>query len=124
MSAWVAVAVFGAFGALARYGLDLGVSRLWPARFPVGTFAINVLGSFAIGVLFAVLEAHPPQATWIRAGLGAGFLGAFTTFSTFSLQTLLLVESGATALAGLYAGASVLAGLLAAWGGLTLGRAL
>jgi CrcB protein len=123
MSTWAAVAVFGALGALARYGLDLGITRLWPTRFPVGTFAVNVVGSFALGVVFAIVEAHPPQTMWLRPGLGAGFLGAFTTFSTFSLQTLLLWESGDAGLAALYAGASLAAGLLAVWAGLTLGRA-
>ncbi|HEX6843628.1 MAG TPA: CrcB family protein [Actinomycetota bacterium] len=123
MTTWVAVGVFGALGALARYGLDLGLSRVWPSRFPVGTFVINVVGSFALGVLFALVDAHPPQTTWLRPGLGAGFLGAFTTFSTFSLQTVLLLETGEAGLAALYAGASLAAGLLAVWGGLTVGRA-
>jgi CrcB protein len=123
MVTWVAVGTFGALGALARYGADQTLTRVFPGRFPVATFAVNVVGSFALGVVFAVLQTHPGPA-WVRAGLGAGFLGAFTTFSTFSLQTVLLLQEGATATAFGYAGASLAAGLLAVWGGMAAGRVL
>jgi len=118
------IAVGGALGALARYG-TVRLCTAWCGHaWPWGTFAVNVVGSFAIGVLYVVVSARAPAAVEIwRAILMVGFLGALTTFSAFSLDTLLLLEQGHGARAVVYVVASVAACLLACWGGIALARA-
>ncbi|MEN9786562.1 MAG: hypothetical protein RLZZ299_1826 [Pseudomonadota bacterium] len=110
----VLVAVGGAFGALARHALGQALTRVTGA--PWSTMAVNVLGCVLLGLLAGVVPdgRHP-----LRVALGVGVLGGFTTFSTFSLETLELLRRGAWALAAWQAGGSVLLGLL----GVTAGRA-
>jgi CrcB protein len=113
------IGVFGAAGALTR----LGVSNLVPHRtFPWATFMINVVGSFALGVLvtWGTTKVSGPVAS----GLGIGFLGAFTTFSTFTVDGALLGDDGRMSAAAVYVLASVAVGLAAAVAGIALGRAL
>jgi CrcB protein len=112
---WLWVALGGAAGACARFG----VSRAWGGRdgFPWATFAVNVAGSLALGALLATL---PPGSERMRAGLAVGFCGGFTTFSTFSHETLVLLQRGSPAPALAYAAGSVVAGVLAAWAGMRL----
>ena len=103
------IALGGASGATARYLLAGWAHRLWEGHLPVGTFLVNVLGSFTIGVLYVVLaEKQLIHQDW-RGVLMVGFLGAFTTFSTFSLETITLMEAGqvATALGYMLASAVV-----------------
>lgn len=116
------IAAAGALGALARYGLDGVVSRRAPGAFPWGTFVVNVSGALVLGIVFAALTEHLRVAPWVRQSLTVGFLGAYTTFSTLSLETLRLVEGGAVGMAVAYAGGSLVAGLIAAWAGLAIGR--
>ena len=118
------VAVAGALGALARYGLTAAIGRPADGRFPWATFSINVSGSFVLGVLVALLTDRFSIDPSLRAALTVGFLGAYTTFSTFSLETVRLVEHGATGTAVAYVIASVAAGLAALYLGLSLARAL
>jgi CrcB protein len=118
-----AVAAGGALGAPARYGVSLAVS-ITPGSFPWGTFGINVSGSFALGVLLAVLLARFPADPHLRPFLATGFLGAYTTYSTFAVETDLLIRNGHAGVALAYAAASLVAGLAAAAAGLRLGRAL
>jgi CrcB protein len=118
-----AVAAGGALGAPARYGIALAVA-VTPGTFPWGTFWINVSGSFALGLLLAVLLARFPADRYLRPLLAAGFLGAFTTYSTFAVETNLLLRNDHIGVALAYAGASLAAGLAAAAAGLRLGRAL
>ncbi len=119
-----AVAIGGALGALARYGLDRLIERRSVAVFPWSTFAINVSGCFAIGIVVAALvDRHDPPA-WIRAGLVIGVLGGYTTFSTFAQETLDLVDAHDVGVALAYAGASVLVGVVAVFAGTRLGHAL
>lgn len=93
MMLWLAVAFGGAFGAMARYGVSVAFAGVHP-KFPVATMVVNVAGSFAIGVLYVlIVEKGVLSPVW-RHILMIGFLGAFTTFSTFSLETLHLLQMG------------------------------
>ncbi|MFY9578866.1 MAG: CrcB family protein [Gaiellaceae bacterium] len=116
-----AVALAGAAGASARYGLDLLFKRD-AHHIPWVTIGINVSGSFALGVLVAVLDAHPHPA--VRPAITIGFLGAYTTFSTLSLETYRLIVRGHVGLAGTYAVGSLAAGLAAVTAGVAVGRAV
>ena len=118
-----AVAAGGALGAPARYGIALAVT-VTPGTFPWGTFWINISGSFAIGLLLAVLLDRCPADRFVRPFLATGFLGAYTTYSTFAVETDLLVRNGHGRLALAYVAASVLGGLAATWFGLVAGRAV
>lgn len=120
---WVAVG--GAVGSVARFWLTGLMVWLTGPRFPWGTLLINVLGSFVIG-LVAGLTLVPERVAWhpeLRVFLMTGVCGGFTTFSSFSLQTLELVQAGEMAAAAFYAVGSVLLCLLFTWGGFVLARA-
>lgn len=124
MTRLLLVAVFGAAGAVSRYAVDQVVPNAWDGRFPLGTFLINVGGSFALGVLVAVTtERLLINGDW-RIALGVGFLSAFTTFSTYTLDTVRLAEESQWAVAFVYAFGMLTLGLAAAFAGLALGRAL
>lgn len=122
MRAALAVGIGGALGALARYGLGVLVTDRAGAGFPWATFLVNVSGAFALGLLFVMLTEAVEVAPWLRAGLTVGFLGAYTTFSTLALDTVLLAEDGRWPAAALNALGSVGAGLLAVLAGLAVGR--
>lgn len=110
------IAIAGAAGALARYGIG---SAVGPRDFPWATLGINIAGSFALGYLLRAgdLRGWSDLAT---LSLGVGFLGAFTTFSTFSVETQSMVRDGRGAAAALYVGASLLAGVVMAGAGYAL----
>jgi len=116
------VALGGALGAVARYLTGLAALRLIGPGFPWGTLAVNVAGSFAMGLL-AVTLAHWGQ-TRLAPLLMTGFLGGFTTFSAFSLDALTLWERGDALAAAAYVAASVILSLAALAAGLTLARSL
>jgi len=118
---FVAVAIAGALGATARYGLDV-VFRRDAHHVPWVTLAINLSGSFVLGLVVAELDAHPHPA--VRPAITIGFLGAYTTFSTLSLETYRLLDRGHVALATAYAVGSLVAGLAAVTAGVLLGRVL
>jgi fluoride exporter len=120
----LAIAVAGAFGALARYGLDGWISRRSPTSFPWGTFVVNVTGSFVLGLVFVLTTERFRPDPWLRSAMTIGFLGAYTTFSTFSLETYRLVEDGAYGLALANVAGSVAAGLAAVYAGVVVGRAV
>lgn len=119
---FVWVGLGGVLGALARYGVGALVAARWPTAFPAGTFLINVSGSFLLGLLVGLdgRRGGMPSAAYLA--LGTGFLGAYTTFSTWSVDTLRLWQSGFPGLALANALGSLVAGLLAAWVGMVLGR--
>ena len=119
----IAIGVAGAFGALARYGVEGLVVRR-AGSFPWGTFVVNVSGSFLLGVVFTLLTERAAHAPWVRASVSIGFLGAYTTFSTLSLESYRLLETRSYSLAGANLLGSVTAGVLALYGGVVLGRAL
>jgi CrcB protein len=114
----------GFFGAISRYLVDGWVSQLTGGRFPWGTLVINLSGSFLLGLLFALSVERAAIPSSIRAPILIGFIGAYTTFSTLTLESWRLVEDGSWALAIANIGGSMLLGLVAVVAGLTLGRAL
>ena len=117
------VGVGGFAGAIARYVIDLQITQRF-AAFPWGTFAVNISGSFLVGLLFALIVERPALDPELRGPLMIGFLGAYTTFSTLTLESWRMIEDGAWPLAALNLGGSVAIGMLAIVGGLALGRAI
>jgi CrcB protein len=119
---WIGAAGFA--GAVSRYAVEGLISTRARGVFPWGTLSVNVSGCFALGFVFALLtERFLPHPT-VRAALSIGFLGAYTTFSTFAFETMRLAEGRAFVMAGINLASSVLAGVGAVYAGTWLGRAL
>lgn len=122
MNIWLAVGAGGALGAMARHGVSrLSLHYLGP-NFPWGTLAANIIGSFAMGLLIAAFAAREPVSPSMRAFLTVGSLGAFTTFSTFSLDVVTLYRDRTVMIAAAYLAASVVFSIAALLGGLLVGR--
>jgi CrcB protein len=113
------IALGGALGATARYSLGLWIHSWTGSTFPWGTFVVNAIGSFLLGFILRYLEGAG-AAPELRAMLTIGILGAFTTFSTFTYETVTLIQAGDWTRATLYSVGSLLLGLLAISGGLFL----
>ena len=116
MKSLLIVALGGGLGSMARYSLSAWVlhhTADW--KFPLGTFAVNVLGCFVAGLLAALAERHDLLSPEARLLLFTGLLGGFTTFSAFGLETMFLIRRGELLVAGAYVAASVLFGLVAFW---------
>ena len=121
---YLLVGTGGFLGANARYLVALWTGILTGGRFPLGTFVINVSGSFVLGFLGAVIgDRVVPHADHLRLALGVGFLGAYTTFSTFEYETHALLEDGVYMTALLNIVLSVLVGLLAVRLGIVAAKA-
>ena len=118
----LAVAAGGAIGASARYLLVDGLDLWFGAGFPLGTLAVNAVGSFMMGVLIEVTALVWSPSPELRALLAGGVLGSFTTVSAFSLDVLVLFERGVSGLAGLYLTASVTLSLAGIYAGMRLLR--
>jgi CrcB protein len=118
VKALLAVLAGGALGTGLRLGLDLLVPH-GDAGFPVSTLIINVVGAFALGLLTA--HVWPRARPWVRAGLGPGLLGSFTTFSAFAVSLVSLAASGEWMPGALYLVATIVLGFGGAWAGLRLG---
>lgn len=118
----LAIALGGSLGALSRFGLAHWITLIWPKAFPLATFAVNLIGCLIIGILYGLWASRPEYAPVLRQGLFVGFLGAFTTFSTFSLDALRLLESGDSLMALGYILLCVCVCLFATWAGLSLVR--
>lgn len=119
-----AIALGGALGAVMRFGVSSGVYYWLGKEFPWGTLAVNVLGSLTMGVLTVIMIERLNVSADVRAAVLTGGLGAFTTFSTFSVETVGLIEQGDVIKAGLNMLVSVLVCVGMCWVGLLLGRQL
>jgi len=118
----LSIAAGGAIGAVMRYWVSTGVYSLLGRGFPYGTLAVNVVGSLLMGFLYVLLLERMTTGPELRAALLIGLLGAFTTFSTFSIETLNLIEQADFVKAGLNVLISVVACVGATWIGLIIGR--
>jgi fluoride exporter len=119
----IAVGIAGFFGAVARYGLEGFIASRNDGPFPWGTLVVNVSGSLALGFLFALfIEGRVIVVPWLRTAATVGFVGAYTTFSTLTLETFRLLEDGSFALAGVNALGSLSIGLVAVYVGVVFGR--
>lgn len=120
----VAIAVGGAMGALSRYGLSLWVSNKWSQGFPLHTFIINITGAFLLGFINVYfVERYALSPIW-RLGIGVGFLGAFTTFSTFGYEVITLIQEGNLVTAMSYTFLSILIGFSGVALGIGLARSM
>ncbi len=118
----IAIAAGGAVGALLRFWTSNGVYALLGRDFPYGTLSVNVIGSLAMGFLYVMFLERMAVGPEVRAALLVGLLGAFTTFSTFSIETLNLIEQAEFTKALLNMVISVVGCVIAAWIGLKIGR--
>ena len=124
MQQLLAIAGGGALGAIFRFGLSNSVHRLLGRDFPYGTLVVNTVGSLLMGLCFVLLVERMAVSEEWRSAILVGLLGAFTTFSTFSFETLALFNAGAPIKALVNIMMSVMLCLLATWLGMTLGRQL
>jgi CrcB protein len=120
----VGVALGGALGASARYGVDRLIEARSSAIFPWSTFTINITGCFLIGVVSTALVDRHHLPAWLRIGLVVGVVGGYTTFSTFAQESLDLADIHHVAIAFTYVVASVAVGLAAVYAGTSLGRVI
>lgn len=118
------VAVGGAFGAVARHLINISPLATVAGKFPLPTFIINIVGSFLIGLLFVTLGERIEVSENVRLALIVGFLGAFTTFSTFEMEIFSLARDRQTLTAILYLVLSVVVGFFGLLAGVALGRRL
>ncbi len=120
----LAVAFAGALGCVLRFMVASYAVAQWPRHFYLATFTVNILGCLLIGLLSGLFLLRTDLPLELRTGLTVGFLGGLTTFSSFSLELLKLLEAGRLPEAGAYLLCSIFGGLLAAWAGLSLARLL
>jgi CrcB protein len=118
------LAVGGAFGAVSRYLVQGWVQDLTGGRFPWGTFAVNISGSFALGLVFALAMDRAILSPEVRVPVMIGFIGSYTTFSTLMLESWTLVEEGDIAHVLVNLAGSVVIGMVAVVAGLAVGRLL
>lgn len=124
MQAYLAIAIGGTLGCWARYAMTDLIQTIYGRDFPYATLSINVLGSFLMGFLFIETIERLMISPHLRIGILTGFIGGFTTFSTFAMETLLLAEQGETGKSVLYVALSLSLGLIAAFGGAYIARNL
>jgi fluoride exporter len=124
MRTTLVIGAAGALGAVSRHLLESIVNRQIGDAFPWGTFVVNVSGSFTLGLLAGLFAHRFGVPLWLQAGATVGFLGAYTTFSTLSLQVYRSTATGHAALALANGFGSVLAGSLAVYAGILLARIL
>jgi CrcB protein len=120
MTMYIFIALGGATGACLRYFLSQLMLQWFGKGFPFGTLLVNIIGSFSLGFLYSLLEQGQLEAALWRTTIGIGFLGALTTFSTFSVDTLMLFQQGLWFKAALNVTLNILCCLFAAWLGTQL----
>lgn len=118
----VLVAIGGAFGACLRFLVASTLIKYAAPGFPYGTFTVNVVGSFLFGVFYVVIFSMTEMRDQLRLLVLVGFMGAFTTFSTFSFETIRLLEEGQIGMSVVNVTSNVLVCLLAYWGGSLLAK--
>jgi CrcB protein len=121
---YLAISIGAVLGANARFVIGDWVTERLGSAFPFGTLLINVTGSFVVGIVLTAVAERAGAAWWIRPTMAIGFLGSYTTFSTFSYETLSLVQAGSIALAAANVAGSVVATLLGVYVGTIVGRAI
>lgn len=124
MMQWLAIALGGALGSVARFAAVGYLTPLLNFKFPIGTFVVNILGSFLIGIAYVLFVEKTTLAVEWRLFFITGVLGGFTTFSAFSLEMLQLWQEGHAFNAIVYASSSVILGLLFAYAGMLLAQKL
>lgn len=120
----IAISVFGTLGCWARYGQTILMQNVYGREFPVAVLSINLMGSFLIGFLSIETMERLTMEPAIRTGILTGLIGGYTTFSTFELETLLLVENGEALKAALYVLLSVILGFIGVFFGAYIARNL
>jgi CrcB protein len=116
------IAAAGALGTLARYLAALGAQRLLGVRFPYGTFAVNVIGSFIIGAAMTYFVSREAMDSHLRMALTIGFLGGFTTYSSFAFETVQMLEKRQLGAATTYVGLTLVTAALACYAGIVAAR--
>lgn len=120
----VAIGFAGALGALARYGVSVAALRWLGEEFPYGTLCVNLVGCFLLGIIAEITLKDTGFSPQTRAIIGTGFLGAFTTFSTFGVETYRAMEAGAWGVAASNVAVNVVGGLLLVAAGVALASAI
>jgi len=121
---YLMVGVGGCLGSILRFWLGSYIGNRVGSRFPYGTFVINITGSFLVGLVFALLTVKTEWSPNWRYLIPIGFIGGYTTFSSFEYETLRTMQDGQIGLGLLYVAASVVVGFVAVWGGMIAGRAI
>jgi CrcB protein len=121
---YLLVGIGGGLGSILRFWLGSYIGSKMGTRFPYGTFVINITGSFLIGLVFAWLTVRTQWSLNWRYLIPIGFIGGYTTFSSFEFETLRAIQEGQVGLGLLYVAASVVLGFVAVWGGMIAGRAI
>lgn len=124
MLKYLMVGVGGCLGSILRFWLGSYICNKMGSRFPYGTFVINITGSFLVGLVFALLTVKTEWSPNWRYLIPIGFIGGYTTFSSFEYETLRTMQDGQIGLGLLYVAASVVVGFVAVWGGMIAGRAI
>ena len=120
----IVIGLSGALGSISRYLASGFAYRIFGEQFAYGTIAVNIIGCFALGMVMEISLVTDLLPRTLRLAVTIGFLGAFTTFSTFGYETHQYMESGSWWLAFLNVAGNVLFGIVAVWAGLALGRAM
>lgn len=123
MLKYFVIGVGGFLGAIARYTLGTYIGGRYGVRFPLGTFIINVSGSFLIGLILTLLARTTASPYW-RYLIPIGFIGAYTTFSTFEYETFRAIQDGQLMTGLLNVALSLIIGFIAVWAGAAIGRVL
>ena len=120
----IVLAIFGAAGAVLRFGVSRLAPRIFGDQFPYGTLVVNILGCLAIGFVMELSTSSDSLPKWLRTAITVGFLGAFTTFSAFGYETLQLIRQGSIWSAAISVTANLVAGIIAVGIGLLICRGI